>query len=664
MDLGINGSYLTSQNYKTQNKIKNHTASLTNFTSFKNEVEEDKSNNGKFDTSEAFTNFGKGLLSPVTVLVKHPIAALGMVGATAVACSLVPVLGPILAVGFGAMGVYEIGKSGYQIAKDYQNGDYDQAEKDFKGLGQGTINTFLTAIGLKSSAKAVKEAKLMETLKTNKLPKTQSQQTSRRVMTTKDILGKYENNKMTNKEAMKEILSLFTTKDGRKALIYQFKKENIAQRAKELKGIVLRQKEQVKEKVVTEKEFSKTPEGIRRAKMTSEEISQEVNALAKEAFDEYKIPEELRPQIKITQKGIEHGGVYKQAFHKIEINENAYREGTFDLPDVIKHEATHAREALIRDTLTFTKKEQLTKEYLLDKIATGDNNTVIRDCSIFGLETMKPPKMNHEMRADFAELAKNHIFKIGSNGIDKEQMYKLVEPLVDKYPEFINQYDCRDGAIKMLAEYANGHQLRYKVGTQQVSNLTKEQIAKLGDISQDEAITSFKDHLACTDGNAATQTFGAKIGLGGDFDQYQFGAEEVLAQQKGNTFEIKHLEKELETLRKTPNFDKEQEAYLLNKINKSQKTIEYKTLGKEYYKLYMESQKNPENKELAQKVEQMSRKLNELVKDTKIKTKIIDGKRKVVIQIENEQFVMKQIKPGVTIFVPLNTTSTADILAS
>ena len=78
----------------------------------------------------------------------------------------------------------------------------------------------------------------------------------------------------------------------------------------------------------------------------------------------------------------------------------------------------------------------------------------------------------------------------------------------------------------------------------------------------------------------------------------------------------------------------------------------------------MESQKNPENKELAQKVEQMSRKLNELVKDTKIKTKIIDGKRKVVIQIENEQFVMKQIKPGVTIFVPLNTTSTADILAS
>ncbi len=650
MDLGINGSYLTSQNYKTQNKLKNQAVSQTNFTSRKKEVKEDKSNNGKFDADEAINNFAKGLLSPVTVLIKHPIAAIGMVGATAVACSLVPVLGPILAVGFGAMGIYEIGKSGYSIVKDYRNGDYDQAEKDFKGLGQGTINTYLTAVGLKSSAKVVKEAKLMESLKNNKLTHAQQVQASGKVT--------------TNKEAMKEILSLFTTKEGRRALIFQFKKENIAQRAKELKGIILRQKEQVKEKIVTEKEFAKTPEGIRRANMTSEEISQEVNNLAKEAFDEYNIPEELRPQIEITKKGIEHGGSYRTKYHKIEINENAYREGSFDLPNVIKHEATHAREALIREALTYTKKEQLTKEYLLNKIATGDNNTVIRDSSIFGFETMKPPKMSPEMRADFAELAKTHIFKIGTNGIEKDKMYKLVEPLVDKYPEFINQYDCRDGAIKMLAEYANGHQIRYQMGTQQAINLSNDQLAKLGDISQEEAIASFKEHLACNDGNASNQTFGANIGLGGDFDQYQFCGEEVLAQQKGNAFEIKHLEKQLETLRKTPNFDKEQEAYLLNEINKAKDLIIYKTLGKDYYKLYMEAQRNPENKELAQKVEQMAQELNKYKDKFHIKTKIIDGQRKVVIQIEKEEFVMKQIKPGVTIFVPLNTTSTADILAS
>lgn len=77
MDLSINGSYLTSQNYKTQNKLKNQAISQTNFTSRKKEVKKDKSNNGKFDADEAITNFAKGLWSPVTVLVKHPIAAIG-----------------------------------------------------------------------------------------------------------------------------------------------------------------------------------------------------------------------------------------------------------------------------------------------------------------------------------------------------------------------------------------------------------------------------------------------------------------------------------------------------------------------------------------------------------------------------------------------------------
>ena len=156
----------------------------------------------------------------------------------------------------------------------------------------------------------------------------------------------------------------------------------------------------------------------------------------------------------------------------------------------------------------------------------------------------------------------------------------------------------------------------------------------------------------------------AKVGLGGDFDQYQFCGEEVLAQQKGNAFEIKHLEKRLETLRKTPNFDKEQEAYLLNEIEKAKDLITYKTLGKDYYKLYMEAQRNPENKELAQKVEQMAQKLNKYKDQFLIKTKIIDGKIRIVVTIEKEEFVMKQIKPGVSIFIPLNTTSTADILAS
>ena len=59
-----------------------------------------------------------------------------------------------------------------------------------------------------------------------------------------------------------------------------------------------------------------------------------------------------------------------------------------------------------------------------------------------------------------------------------------------------------------------------------------------------------------------------------------------------------------------------------------------------------------------------SQKLNKYKDQFLIKTKIIDGKIRIVVTIEKEEFVMKQIKPGVSIFIPLNTTSTADILAS
>lgn len=647
MDLKISGNYLSGTVNNIQNNKKNRQIAQT-FTS--KDIKEDRKNNGKFDVSEAVNNFGKGLCSPITALIKHPVAAIGMVGATAVACSLVPVLGPILAVGFGAIGIYEIGKSGYKIAKDFKNGEYDQAEKDFNGLGQGTINTYLTILGLRGSARIAKEAKLMETLKTNKLTQTQ------KLDIAEDV------GLMTKKEATKELLSLLTTKEGRKAAFSQFKKENITERAKDIKNFIF--KKEVKEKEIIEKEFTKTPEGIKRANMTTEEISQEVNKLAKEAFDEYKIPEELLPQIEITKANMEQGGGYRIYGHKIEVNENSYREGAFDLPNVIKHEATHAREALIRDTLSYTKREQLTKEYLLNKIMSGDNNTVIKDVDIFGFSTINPPKMPPQMRTDFAELAQKHIFQIGSKGIEKQKMSKLVEPLIDKYPEFIQEYKNRSEALELLTDYGMSHQLRYKIGTTNSLNLSTEQIAKLGKINEEEAITSFKNHLECQDGNASNNTFGSKIGLGGDFDQYQFGTEEVLAQKMGNEFEIAHLEKELEVLRKMPNFDRARENYLLTEIDKAKSTIIYKTKGREYYNLFMEAKNNPENKELAKQVKIMELKLNKLKDKIKLKKDYINGKEKIIVQIEGEQFVMKRAKGGATIFIPYNTTTTADILAS
>lgn len=648
MVLEINNGYQVRQNYNiTPQKLKNKAAVQT-FTSRRNF---DKTNNGEFDANVAANNFCKGLLSPITAIIKHPIATIGVVGATALACSVAPILAPATAIVFGAMGIYEFGKSSYNIVKHSASGEYDKAEKDFEGLGQGTINTVLTALGMRQSARVTKEAQLLSETKATKLSVEQ-------ISKIKD-----EVKSLTLFKSFKESLKLYTTKEGRQAFMYQFKKPVIKERLQDLKNIIVKKKEQTKESFDIKEEFAKTPEGIKRAKMTTEEISQEVSKLAKESFDQYGIPEELRPKIEIVKKDAKTGGGYYAQKHTIEINETAYREGAFDLPNTIKHEATHAKEALIRETLTFTKKEQLTKEYLLNKIQTGDNNTVAYDTTIFGNATIKPPKMSTGMKTDFAKLAQENIYKIGSNGLDKKQLTKLVEPLIDKYPEFISQYQSKEEALDMLTKYAQSHQLRYKVGTTTAINLPADKVAKLGYIDESTARNSFKGILECLDGNMSYKTVSGNMGLGGDFTQYEFGAEEVLAQLSGNKFEISHLEQELATLRKRPNFDAKQEAYLLSQIESAQKTIKYKSMGQKYYKLFMDYKHNP-SPELAKEINTLAVELNKLQPHARLHIENINGKETIMVTLKGERFVLKEVKPGVTEFIPYNTTSTADIMAS
>ena len=648
MVLEINNGYQVRQNYNiTPQKLKNKAAVQT-FTSRRNF---DKTNNGEFDANVAANNFCKGLLSPITAIIKHPIATIGVVGATALACSVAPILAPATAIVFGVMGIYEFGKSSYNIVKHSASGEYDKAEKDFEGLGQGTINTVLTALGMRQSARVTKEAQLLSETKATKLSVEQ-------ISKIKD-----EVKSLTLFKSFKESLKLYTTKEGRQAFMYQFKKPVIKERLQDLKNIIVKKKEQTKETFDIKEEFAKTPEGIKRAKMTTEEISQEVSKLAKESFDQYGIPEELRPKIEIVKKDAKTGGGYYAQKHTIEINETAYREGAFDLPNTIKHEATHAKEALIRETLTFTKKEQLTKEYLLNKIQTGDNNTVAYASTIVGNATIKPPKMSTGMKTDFAKLAQENIYKIGSNGLDKKQLTKLVEPLIDKYPEFISQYQSKEEALDMLTKYAQSHQLRYKIGTTTAINLPADKVAKLGYIDESTAINSFKGILECLDGNMSYKTVSGNMGLGGDFTQYEFGAEEVLAQLSGNKFEISHLEQELATLRKRPNFDAKQEAYLLSQIESAQKTIKYKSMGQKYYKLFMDYKHNP-SPELAKEINTLAVELNKLQPHARLHIENINGKETIMVTLKGERFVLKKVKPGVTEFIPYNTTSTADIMAS
>lgn len=614
-----------------------------------NFVKTDKSNNGKFDFSEAGKNFLKGVISPITTVIKHPVATLGVIGVTAVACSLVPVLGPITAIGFGALSLFQLGKGCYNAAKLYKNGQYDNAEKAFNEIGQGTVGVALTAVGVKQSAKVTKEAKLMNELNVTSLSKAQKQAIASEV------------NEGTFASAMKEVGSLFTTKSGLKAVLNQFKPANISQRGKDALNFLFKREEvtKIKEKKMN---FKDTAEGKRRAQLSSEEIEKEINSLYKEAFDEYGVPEEIRPKITVTKQDLKHGGGYNSSFHKIEINETAYREGCFDLPDVIKHESTHANEAILRQRLPMEDKEKLAQEFFLNKIQNGEKEKIIVSADLLGINTKNAPKLNQQMKTDFSQLAKEKLYVNGKLYSQKE-LTTMVEPLVENNPEFVSMCGGKEQAIQTMSEYAKSHNLRYYIAMKNSSGFNTNGIdtTLLKPLSQEEktaAMKSFINGIDCLESNAAGK--GNILGLGGNYNQYQFCAEEVLAQQKGNSFEIAKLNKQLEALRSHANYNKGEEARLLNEIRKSELTIEYKTKGAKFYELYTKSMNNPQDKKLAKQVIKLKNELNILQgKINKISHLQANDFMGLDARVVTREYIPYQAKVpvegGASVYIPYNT---------
>lgn len=616
---------------------------------------EDKSANGKFDVSECIKNFAKGVLSPITAVVKHPLITVGTVAVTAAACTLVPVLGPIMAVGFGALSVFQLGKGVVNVVKYCKNGEYDNAEKSFNEVGQGAVGVAMGVAGIKQSAKVAKEAKLMSELGTTSLDSAQKAQIAQEVKNG------------TRLDALKEVGSLFTTKSGLKAVGKQFKPSNIAARGKEALKFLFNKEEVTK--VKKEKmPFSETTEGKRRAAMTTEEIEAEVRALYKEVCDEYGIPEELRPEIKVINADMKKGGVYSPSQHTITINENSYREGVFDLPDVIKHETTHAREAILRQRLPQEDKERLAVEYLLDKIQNGEKENIVTDASFIGTNTTKPPKLNSQMKADFSKLAQEKLYT--TTQYSENDLMAMVKPLVEANPEFVQGFDSADDAVQAMTNYAKSHNFRYNIALNQSSGFNTANIDTgfLTELSEEEkilAIKSFKSGVDCIESNATNGTF---MGIGGDFNQYQFTPEEVLCQQKGNNFEIQKLNGQLESLRSKPNYDLAEEARLLDQIKKSELTIEYKTKGQKMYELYTRLLHDPNNKELAEAVKLAKTELEGIQKEiNSISVLQCDDIMGFSAHVQALEYSTKQVKVrpemGASHNIPISTTNAADIVA-
>ena len=89
----------------------------------KNEI--NASNNGIFSKREAGKNFLKGIFSPLKAVIEHPIISIGTIATTGIACSLIPVLTPVMSIGFGALSVFQLGKGIFDSIVEYKKGNYD-----------------------------------------------------------------------------------------------------------------------------------------------------------------------------------------------------------------------------------------------------------------------------------------------------------------------------------------------------------------------------------------------------------------------------------------------------------------------------------------------------------------------------------------------------------
>lgn len=580
-----------------------------------------KSNNGKFDVSEAGKNLVKGITSPITAMIKHPIATIGVIAATAAATTFVPVLCPVLVVGFGAASLYQIGKGTYDAAKNYKNGNYDDAEKSFDKIGQGIIGTVMSAIGIKQSAKIAQEAKLMSETNINYVTRAQRN----------DIAAQVNKNGFFS--AVKDNVKVLTTKGGLKSIANQLKPSSIKDRYAELMQLFKPQ------------DFKKTPEGIRRANLTDEQIQQEVSTLYNEAFERLGIPQEQRPNLKIQKGAEQRGGGYSKNLHEIEFNPEAYKAGYFELEDTMMHEATHCREALLRAGIPQDRVNLIVKEQLISRVMNGESEQVLVKGNFCGADMMRPPKMSPQMKKDFVQFAENELYQNKINNdltlytdllkdnIMNKKMNKpltslttheeILQPilnklntLINKNPEFVQQYGSTEEAMAALLEYSVSHNVRYniftdaKIKTGSIFNQKTIDVPQLNGEKLAQAEQSLVDNIATLEGNARNSVTSRILGDRGAFNQYQFSPEEVLAQKNGNNFVIEKFTNKISEMKSNGSLTPQEEVRLLKAIDKAIQTIEYKTKGLDYYKQYTQMINNPDNIELAQTVKVLEHELN------------------------------------------------------
>lgn len=661
MQVGKTNTNLLYFHLNKQNKSNSAALFPFNESDFLIRASKDASNDNQFTKKEALKNFVSGMLSPLKGIKEHPFISLGMIAASAVLCSLIPVMTPVMTLTFGAASLFTFGKGCYCAAKEYSKKEYDKSEKSFREIGIGFSGILASIPGIKQSAKIANEAKVMNKMCSTRLTYAQRQATAQTAA------------KKNLQESLKEIFSLFTKKEGREAFFVQFKPFMIKARAKDLfltltgKNIKTAKSTNYKRYI---KEFRKTAEGKRRAALTDKQIENQAAAILKDIFDELNVPEKSRPKLVLQRNKIINGGSYINANHTINYNPEAYRSGIFEMEQVLRHESTHVYEALLRSGLPNAKIPEIAKRVLTDRIINGEYERIIKSGNMFSFETMEAPIMPPKLRHEFAQFANEYLYnsdiyclsdlkefqfqnnlalsksgfsspeKLAASSKKVQTIINQLKILLDNNPDFTNRYESYDAAFQSLTNYTLSHKQRYHILTK-----TRPSAIKPLPLDKEQAMQaeqSLYNYLTSVEGNARIREYlGTPIEQKA-FTQYSLSHEEVLAEQKGWGYFINKLRERLKEGKAAGNMTAEEESRILNLIQKGENSIELKTKGLNYYEKYTQLLNNPEDTALRAQTEA----LRSEVKDIQKRIPLLPKRGNVKTQIYRD---------AATVKYPLNT---------
>ena len=387
--------------------------------------------------------------------------------------------------------------------------------------------------------------------------------------------------------------------------------------------------------------------------MTDEQIGVEVQKTLDTAFEQMGVPKEARPTLEVVSNSSNTGGSYNGGKHNIEFNVQALKDGKFkSIEEVATHEATHAKEAVLRSRLKPEDAKQVVKDALIDRVKKGEAEEILKEGGFFGNKMMKPPVMDTKMKTDFSAFLEDTVFqddftayanklsRLSTNKMLLEnkaglprteeditgykntiaELEQELAPVLEKLtamvknnPEFVkNNGGSIESALNILIDYTISHSSRYGFfADTKIKQLESVELPELTPEEQAAAVKSLVGNIETIEGNSRINGFIKFFGnTKEEFNQYQFAAEELLARNTAAKAELTDLNNQLSS----SNLSKADARYVQQRMKEIEFELEYNKVGEEYYNVYKQAINNPDNPEIVENLKVMDQKFSAVEK--------------------------------------------------